>query len=124
MQYLVNALASHEVNVARLVLAGVGAHVAAINRAKAALTIYPQAPGPKKRCSCSSRATTRRLSDLRDDAERVMRKNSHQRYSPRPEDKALVAALVCVARPNSHPAAIVQMRRWYPRSGRCRPQWW
>src|ERR671914_1439634 len=43
MKYLVNALAAHEVHVARYYLKR-GAHVAAVNRAQYALKTYPEAP--------------------------------------------------------------------------------
>ncbi|MDT3669810.1 MAG: outer membrane protein assembly factor BamD [Aromatoleum sp.] len=75
MQYLVNALASHEVHVARY-YSRRGAHVAAINRAKAALTTYPQAPATEEALFLLVKSyDTLGLTDLRDDAERVMRKN-------------------------------------------------
>jgi outer membrane protein assembly factor BamD len=50
MRYLVNALASYEVHVARYYLKR-GAYVAAANRAQATVKDFPNSPAPKKRCS-------------------------------------------------------------------------
>ncbi len=75
MQYLVNALAAHEVHVARYYYRR-GAYVAAINRAKAALTTYPQAPAIEEALFILVKSyDTLGMTDLRDDADRVLRKN-------------------------------------------------
>jgi outer membrane protein assembly factor BamD len=75
MKYLVNALASHEVHVARYYLKR-GAHVAAVNRAQFALATYPQAPANEEGLVILVKAyDALGMKDLRDDAERVMVKN-------------------------------------------------
>jgi outer membrane protein assembly factor BamD len=75
MAYLVNALASHEVHVARYYLKR-GAYVAAANRAQAALLTYPQAPANEEGLLIMVKAyDAMGLTDLRKDAERVMNKN-------------------------------------------------
>jgi outer membrane protein assembly factor BamD len=75
MAYLVNALASHEVHVARYYLKR-GAYVAAANRAQEALKTYPQAPANEEGILIMVKAyDAMGLTDLRDDAERVMQRN-------------------------------------------------
>lgn len=75
MNYLVNALASHEVHVARYYLRR-GANVAAANRAQFALKTYPQAPANEEGLLIMVKAyDAMGMKDLRDDAERVMLKN-------------------------------------------------
>ena len=75
MNYLVNALASHEVHVARYYLKR-GAHVAAANRAQMALKTYPQAPANEEGLVILVKAyDALGMKDLRDDAERVLMKN-------------------------------------------------
>ena len=75
MSYLVNALASHEVHVARYYLRR-GAYVAAANRAQTALLTYPQAPANEEGLLIMVKAyDAMGLTDLRNDAERVMLKN-------------------------------------------------
>jgi len=75
MNYLVNALASHEVHVARYYLSR-GAYVAAANRAQHALKTYPHAPANEEGLVIMVRAyDALGLKDLRDDAERVMLAN-------------------------------------------------
>lgn len=75
MKYLVNALAAHEVHVARYYL-NRGAPLAAANRAKAALTTYPTATANEEAMYIMVRAYgDLGLKDLRDDAERVLRLN-------------------------------------------------
>lgn len=75
MRYLLNALASHEVHVARYYLRR-GAYVAAANRAQYALQTYPEAPALEEALYVMVRAYDELgMKDLRDDAERVMRKN-------------------------------------------------
>lgn len=75
MKYLVNALASHEVHVARHYM-NRGAHVAALNRAQHALKTYPDAPTNEEALFIMVLAYDKLgMGDLRDDAERVMKKN-------------------------------------------------
>ncbi|MBI4193998.1 MAG: outer membrane protein assembly factor BamD [Betaproteobacteria bacterium] len=75
MNYLVNALAAHEVHVARYYMKR-GAYVAAANRAQAALKTYPQAPANEEGLLILVKAyDALGMNDLRDDAERVMVKN-------------------------------------------------
>jgi outer membrane protein assembly factor BamD len=75
MNYLVNALASHEVHVARYYLKR-GAYVAAVNRAQYALKTYPQSPANEEGLVILVKAyDALGMKDLRDDAERVMLKN-------------------------------------------------
>ena len=75
MKYLVNALASHEVHVARYYMKR-GAYVAAANRAQYALLNYAQAPAVEEALFVMVRAyDALGMNDLRDDADRVMRKN-------------------------------------------------
>ncbi len=75
MKYLVNALASHEVHVARYYL-NRGAYVAAVNRAQFALKTYAEAPANEEGLFIVIKAyDLLGMNDLRDDAERVMRKN-------------------------------------------------
>lgn len=75
MNYLVNALASHEVHVARYYMKR-GAFVAAANRAQFALKTYPQAPANEEGLLIMVKAyDAMGMRDLRDDAERVMLKN-------------------------------------------------
>jgi outer membrane protein assembly factor BamD len=75
MNYLVNALAAHEVHVAKYYLKR-GAYVAAINRAQETLRTYPDAPAIEEALFVLIKAYDGAgMQDLRDDAERVMRKN-------------------------------------------------
>jgi outer membrane protein assembly factor BamD len=75
MKYLVNALASHEVHVARYYMKR-GAYVAAANRAQFALLNYSQAPAIEEALFVLVKAyDAMGMSDLRDDADRVMHKN-------------------------------------------------
>jgi outer membrane protein assembly factor BamD len=75
MSYLVNALASHEVHVADYYMRR-GAHVAAINRAQTAIKTYPEAPATERALFVLVKAyEALGIKDLRDDAERVLRKN-------------------------------------------------
>lgn len=75
MKYLVNALVSLEVHVARYYMKR-NAYVAAINRAQYALKTYPDAPATEEALFIMVKAYDQLgLNDLRDDAERVMRKN-------------------------------------------------
>lgn len=78
MKYLVNTLASNEVNVARYYMKR-GAYLAAINRAQFALRNYPEAPAIEEALFIMVKAyDLLGMNDLRDDAERVMRKNYPQ----------------------------------------------
>ncbi|MEZ5643898.1 MAG: outer membrane protein assembly factor BamD [Burkholderiaceae bacterium] len=75
MTYIVNSLAQYEVHVARYYL-GRGAHVAAINRAQAALTDYPDAPALEEALYILVRAYDELgMNQLRDDARRVLQSN-------------------------------------------------
>lgn len=75
MNYLVNALASHEVHVARYYFKR-GAFVAAANRAQYALKTYPQAPANEEGLVIMVKAyDALGMRDLRDDAERVLLRN-------------------------------------------------
>jgi outer membrane protein assembly factor BamD len=75
MRYLVNALASHEVHVARYYMKRT-AYLAAANRAQYAIQHYPQAPAVEEAVFILVRAyDALGMSDLRDAAERVMQKN-------------------------------------------------
>ncbi|HTJ97804.1 MAG TPA: outer membrane protein assembly factor BamD [Rhodocyclaceae bacterium] len=75
MNYLVNALASHQVHVATYYMKR-GAYLAAINRAQTSLTTYPNAPANEGALFVMVKAyDAMGMNDLRDDAERVMRKN-------------------------------------------------
>lgn len=75
MKYLVNALAAHEVHVADYYMRR-GAYVAAVNRVQTAIKTYPDAPTNEKALFILVKAyDLLGMNDLRDDAERVMRKN-------------------------------------------------
>jgi outer membrane protein assembly factor BamD len=75
MKYLVNALASLEVHVARYYMKR-GAYVAAINRSQYALKNYPEAPATEEALFIMVKGyDLMGMNDLRDDAERVMRIN-------------------------------------------------
>jgi outer membrane protein assembly factor BamD len=75
MSYLVNALAAHEVHVARYYYRR-GAYVAAVNRAQFAIQNYPQAPAQEEALYVMMKAyDALGMTDLRDDASRIMKKN-------------------------------------------------
>ena len=75
MKYLVNALASHEVHVARYYMKR-GAYVAAVNRAQTAVKTYADAPANEEALFIMVKAyDLLGMNDLRDDIERVMRRN-------------------------------------------------
>jgi len=75
MNYLVNALASQEVAVARYYLKR-GAYIASANRAQFAVKTYPGAPANEEALYIMVVAYDKLgLNDLRDDADRVMKKN-------------------------------------------------
>ena len=75
MKYLVNALVSLEVHVARYYMKR-GAYLAAINRAQYAVKTYPDAPATEEALFIMVKAYDQLgMNDLRDDSERIMRKN-------------------------------------------------
>lgn len=75
MEYLVNALASHETHVADYYFRR-GAYLAAANRGKHVVVTYPQAPAVEKALFVMVLSYDKLgLEDLRNDADRVMRKN-------------------------------------------------
>ncbi len=75
MKYLVNALAANEVHVARYYMKR-GAYIAAANRAQFAVKTYPDAPANEEALFIMVKAyDALGLNDLRDDSERVMKKN-------------------------------------------------
>jgi len=75
MNYLLNALASHEIHVARYYMKR-AAYVAAANRAQYALKAYPDAPANEEGLVILVKAyDALGINDLRDDAERVLNKN-------------------------------------------------
>lgn len=75
MDYIVNALAAHEVHVARYYFRR-GAFVAAANRAQQSLSEYPQSPATEEALYLMVASYDRLgLTTLRDDAERVLKQN-------------------------------------------------
>lgn len=75
MKYLINAMASNEVHVARYYMKR-EAYVAALNRAQTAVKTYPDAPANEEALFIMIKAyDALGMADLRDDAERVMRRN-------------------------------------------------
>ena len=75
MNYLINAMASLEVHVARYYLKR-GAYIAAVNRTQYAIKTYPQAPAIEEAMFIMIAAYDKLgMNDLRDDADRVMKKN-------------------------------------------------
>ena len=75
MKYLVNALASHDVHVARYYYRR-GAYVAAANRAQSVVQNYPQAPAREEALALMAISyDALGLNDLRDDAKRVLKLN-------------------------------------------------
>ncbi|WP_459949244.1 outer membrane protein assembly factor BamD [Denitratisoma sp. agr-D3] len=75
LNYLINAMASHEVHVARYYL-NRGAYIAAVNRAQDAIKTYPDAPANEEALFILVKSYDNLgMRDLRDDAERIMRKN-------------------------------------------------
>jgi outer membrane protein assembly factor BamD len=75
MDFLVNSLAAHEVHVAAYYMRR-GAYVAAVNRAQAAIKTYPGTPANEKALAILVQAyEALGIKDLRDDAERVLKKN-------------------------------------------------
>ena len=75
MAYLVEALARHEVHVARYYLSR-GAYLAAANRAQDAITRFPHSPTHREALDVMIEAYDRMgLTQLRDDARKVLAKN-------------------------------------------------
>jgi outer membrane protein assembly factor BamD len=75
MRYLVNALATHEISVARYYMKR-GAYLAAANRAQFALKTYPQAPANEEGLAIMAEAYQRMgMQDLARDATRVLASN-------------------------------------------------
>ncbi|RIX42597.1 MAG: outer membrane protein assembly factor BamD [Rhodocyclales bacterium GT-UBC] len=75
LNYLVNAMASQEVHVARYYIAR-NAYIAAANRAQYVIQTYPQAPAIEEAMFILYTAYDKLgMNDLRDDADRVMKKN-------------------------------------------------
>jgi len=75
MQYLVNSLAAYQVHVARYYYRR-GAYIAAVNRAQAAITDYPDTPAIEEALYLLARSyDALGMNDLRDDADRVLRLN-------------------------------------------------
>ena len=75
MSYLVNSLAAHEVHVAKYYMKR-GAYVAAANRVQYALKTYPNAPANEEGLLSLVQAYDKLgMTDLRNDAERVMKTN-------------------------------------------------
>ncbi len=75
MQYLINALAKYEIHVARYYQRR-GAHIAAVNRAKEVLTLYPNAPATRDALLILVQGyAAMGMKELRDDAQRVLDKN-------------------------------------------------
>jgi outer membrane protein assembly factor BamD len=75
MNYLINAMASLEVHVARYYIKR-GAYIAAANRAQFAIKTYPQAPAIEEAMFVLITVYDKMgMNDLRDDADRVMKKN-------------------------------------------------
>ena len=75
MNYLVNALASYEIHVARYYMKR-SAYLAAANRVQYAMKTYPQAPANEEGLLIMVKAyDALGMQDLRTDAERVMMKN-------------------------------------------------
>jgi outer membrane protein assembly factor BamD len=75
MDYIVNALAEHEVHVARYYFRR-AAYLAAANRAQQAVRDYPQAPASEEALYIMVASYDKLgLAELRDDADRVLKKN-------------------------------------------------
>ena len=75
LKYLVNALASQEVHVARYYFKR-GAYIASANRAQAAIKTYPDVPAIEEAMYLLVVSYDKLgMTELRNDAERVMRKN-------------------------------------------------
>lgn len=76
MQYLVNALARHELHVADYYLRR-GAYIAAVNRAQGIIKQYPHSPSTREALKIMAQAyDAMGMTDLRDDAQRVLAANN------------------------------------------------
>jgi outer membrane protein assembly factor BamD len=76
MNYLVNAMASQEVQRRALLRQARGAYIAAVNRAQFAITTYPQTPSVEEGMFVLVTAYDKLgMTELRDDADRIMRQN-------------------------------------------------
>lgn len=85
MQYLSNALAKYELHVAGYYLRR-GAYIAAVNRAQDVLSQYPNSPSTRDALAIMVRAyDAMGMTDLRDDARRVLAKNSDVPTEVKPE---------------------------------------
>jgi outer membrane protein assembly factor BamD len=81
MQYLLNALANYDIHVASYYQRR-GAHIAAVNRAKEVLTLYPNTPATHDALLILVKGyDAMGKQDLRDDAQRVLDKNFPQSIS-------------------------------------------
>lgn len=86
MQYLSNSLALYELHVARYYLRR-GAYIAAVSRAQSVLTEYPNSPATRDALEIMAQGyDAMGMTDLRDDARRVLAKNS----DPTPASDAIV----------------------------------
>ena len=75
MNYIINTLASYEVHVARYYFRR-GAYLAAVNRAQQTLQEFQQSPSAEEALFIMAQSYDKLgLTDLRDDAQRVLRKN-------------------------------------------------
>jgi len=75
MQYLINALAKYEIHVASYYHLR-GAYIAAVNRAKEVLTMYPNSPSTREALQILVKGyDAMGMEKLRDDAQRVLDKN-------------------------------------------------
>jgi outer membrane protein assembly factor BamD len=82
MQFLVNSLARHEINIAQYYLRR-HAYVAAANRAKDVLTDYPRSPQTRDALQVMVQAyNAMGMNKLRDDAQRVLDLNSKSTITP------------------------------------------
>lgn len=96
MDYIINSLAAYEVHVARYYFRR-GAYVAAASRAQQALTEFQQAPSSEEALHLLVQSYDKlALTSLRDDAERVLRKNF-------PSSRYLSAAAAPAAAPTARP---------------------
>ena len=87
MHYLLNALAKYEIHVARYYLRR-GAHVAAVNRAKEVLTLYPNTPATRDALLILVQGyDAMGMKQLRDDAQRVLDMNFPP-ATPAPKNKS------------------------------------
>ena len=74
MKYLVNAMVSNEIHVARYYMKR-GAYLAAVNRAQSVVLNYPETPAVEEALFIMIKGYDgMEMTDLRDDAERVMKK--------------------------------------------------